>query len=242
MRQSYAQTDNGNRSSNEDAYLCRDDSGLWAVADGMGGHDAGELASEMIVNALWNIPTGRDIQQMLDYVQATSETINRNLHMKTSALPGEHALGTTLAALIISGNQGACLWAGDSRIYRLRQGKLQQLTRDHSLVQDLVDQGSVHPEQIKNHPDANVITRALGVDDELELDVVRFHVEPNDSFLLCSDGLTNEITHRELTALLNIAEGEQVVSQLLQLALSRDASDNTTLIYVTAEQSGEING
>jgi serine/threonine protein phosphatase PrpC len=236
MYQSFALTDTGRRSSNEDAYLCRDDIGLWVVADGMGGHDAGELASEMMVNALWNIPGGRDIQQMVDYVTVTTETVNRNLYAKTAKLSAQGALGTTLATLVICGDQGACLWAGDSRIYRMRNGKLQQLTRDHSLVQELVDQGSVHPEQIKNHPESNVITRAIGVDENLELDVVRFNLNSGDSFLLCSDGLTNEINDKELNALFTFAEGEQTVTQLMQLALSRDAKDNTTLIYVTPKQ------
>lgn len=233
MWQAYGLTDNGNtRPSNEDAFLCRDDVGLWVVADGMGGHDAGELASEAVINGLWNIPGNRDIDQMIDYVITTVEAVNRNLQAKMAQFSADHKLGTTFAGLLISGHQGACIWAGDSRIYRLRDHKLQQLTHDHSVVQNLIDQGSVHPEQAKNHPLSNVITRAIGVDAEIELDQKRFNVEPSDIFLLCSDGLTNEINDNELRALLNIAELSEAAEQLMLLTLSRAAKDNVTIITV----------
>lgn len=230
---SQALTDKGNvRSGNEDAFLCRDDIGLWVVADGMGGLDAGEMASEAVINALWNIPGNSNLEQMLEYVATTAEAVNRSLHAKKALLPAEHSLGTTLAALLISGKQGAVIWAGDSRIYRLRNGKLQQLTHDHSMVQDLVDQGLVHPAQAHNHPQSNVITRAIGVDDSLELEQQRFNVEANDIFLLCSDGLSNEVNDNELRALLSIAELNDATEQLLQLTLSRKAKDNVTIVTV----------
>ncbi len=236
MRQAFAKTDNGNtRPANEDAYLSRDEIGLWVVADGMGGHEAGDLASEMVINALWNIPGNPKLEQMIDYVTVTAETVNRNLHAKMAQLPSNHKLGTTIAALLICGDQGACVWAGDSRVYRLRDKKLQQMTRDHSLVQDLIDQGAVHPKNAANHPQSNVITRAIGVDDTIELEQRRFHVAPNDLFLVCSDGLTNEIYDNELQALLNIANPEEAVEQLIQLTLSRRAKDNITVIVIGPE-------
>lgn len=233
MRKSYALTHPGNvRSQNEDAFLCRDDIGLWVVADGMGGHEAGELASELVINALWNIPGNTQIQQMLEYVLAVVETVNRNLLAKMAQLPTDHHLGSTLAALVITEGQGACIWAGDSRIYRLRQGTLQRLTHDHSLVQELIDQGAVHPEQAHNHPHGNVITRAIGVDEELELEQRRFSVETDDIFLLCSDGLSNEVSDAELQALLTVAEPEQAVKDLVRLTLSRTGKDNITVLIV----------
>ncbi len=238
MWQAYALTNNGNvRSSNEDAFLCRDEIGLWVVADGMGGHDAGELASEMAINALWNIPGNRNLEQMLEYVKVTAETVNRNLYAQMARLPSERKLGTTLAALLISGSQGAVIWAGDSRVYRLRDGKIQQLTHDHSVVQELVDQGSVHPEQAKNHPQSNVITRAIGVDEVIELEQKHFHVEMNDVFLLCSDGLSNEVADNEIQALMRIAGLKEASEQLLKLTLSRKAKDNVTIVTVGKMQN-----
>ena len=237
MRKSYALTHPGNvRPQNEDAFLCRDDIGLWVVADGMGGHEAGELASELVINALWNLPGNTQIQQMLEHVVAMLETVNRNLLAKMALLPTDHRLGSTLAALVITEGQGAGIWAGDSRIYRLRQGNLQRLTRDHSLVQELIDQGAVHPEQALNHPHNNVITRAIGVDEELELEQRRFSVEPEDIFLLCSDGLSNEVSDTELQALLTVAEPEQVVKDLLRLTLSRIGKDNITVLVLGPER------
>lgn len=235
--QAYATTHNGNvRSSNEDAYLARNDIGLWAVADGMGGHDAGELASEVLINALWNIPGDGGMDKMLDYVSLTAEAVNRNLYSKLEQSATEQTIGTTLAALIVQGNQGACIWAGDSRVYRLHNGKLQQLTRDHSVVQELVDQGVVHPEQAASHPQSNIITRAIGVAAVVELEQARFYVEPGDIFLLCSDGLTNDVTASEIQALIKAAALSELPENLLKLALSRTAKDNISILVAGNEK------
>lgn len=221
------------RAHNEDAFLERPDLGLWAVADGMGGATAGEVASHAVVAALDAIPGPLDASAMLGEVRTRIAAVNAELQEMAANRGPDTIIGTTVAGLIVHSGWFACFWAGDSRVYRFRAGELDQLTRDHSLVQDMVDAGVLAPADAESHPHASVIQRAVGVDADVELQWVHARVEEGDVFLLCSDGLTRMVRDDELRDAL-AAPVERACSALLALALERGARDNVTLVLVAA--------
>jgi len=226
------------RKLNEDSFISRDDLGLWAVADGMGGHQAGDMASQKVTSALERIPPSRDIGEL---VHAARMAINEaNTHLVSLADQYDTALvpGSTVAALLINRCEAAVVWAGDSRIYRIRNGHAEQITRDHSHVQELVDQHLISPEEAETHPMANVITRAVGIEEPLELDVLNFNVVDGDRFLLCSDGLSKLVSLEEILSLTLTVELDEGVQSLLHTALVRGAPDNVTLISVQCSEAG----
>ena len=231
---SAAQTDVGAvRSLNEDSLLDRPDIGLWVVADGMGGHEAGDQASQAIVNRLGRLGGPLSPPQLLAQVRNGILETNDWMRAEAARRGSNRGMGSTVVALMISGHHFCCLWAGDSRIYRSRNGRLQQITRDHSLVQDLVDRGLVRPEEAHLHPQGNIITRAVGADDELDLDKTNDRVAVGDIFLLCSDGLTREVNDREISAQLSASDSpDAIVGRLVDLALERGAADNVTAVAV----------
>jgi serine/threonine-protein phosphatase Stp1 len=216
------------RKLNEDALLASAERGLWAVADGMGGHEAGEVASAMVIEALSRCTAdARGAMDALDDVNARLIELGRSgAEIRT--------IGSTVVGLVATGARFVCFWAGDSRAYRLRDGRLVRLTRDHSLVQDLIDAGMIGEREAETHPNANVITRAVGVADRLEVDTVAGEVRPGDTFLLASDGLTRLLNDDELGAELAGADLEAIADRLLQLTLDRDAPDNVSLILIRA--------
>ena len=216
------------RKLNEDAVLAGPDRRLWAVADGMGGHEAGEVASAMVVDALARC--GDDVRGALG---ALADVNARLIELGRSG--GEtRTIGSTVVGLVANGDAFTCFWAGDSRGYRIRDGQLVRLTRDHSLVQDLIDAGMIGEQEAETHPNANVITRAVGVAEQLQVDSVRGEIRPGDIFLLASDGLTRLINDRELGDELANGDLEASADRLLQLTLDRDAPDNVSLILVRA--------
>ena len=225
------------RKLNEDRVLCRPELGLWAVADGMGGHQAGDLASGMIVDALASVEMLGSGYAFLDEVQESVQRVNRTLvsHARLSR-PGT-VIGSTLVALLAYEGHFACLWAGDSRAYRFRQGRLEQLTRDHSMVQELIDSGALARADAPSYGRSNVITRAVGVNDRLALDMISGPIMPEDCFLLCSDGLTGPVSDGEIEAVLSAAPAESAAEQLLSLTLQRGAKDNVSLVLVQAVAS-----
>ncbi len=227
------------RSHNEDAFVERPDIGLWAVADGAGGHEAGEVASAMIADALGSIPAGLSAAELLAQVRLRITATHSALRA-AAARRGPHAtIASTLVVLLARGGHFACLWAGDSRIYLLRDGALRQLTRDHSLVQELVDSGMLRPEEAEGHPRANVITRAIGAEDAPpELDKISDRALPGDRFLLCSDGLNKTLSDAELAGLL--AADSTPAAGLIAAALQRRATDNVTAIAVEAVLAEDV--
>ena len=225
------------RASNQDAFVERPDIGLWAVADGAGGHQAGELASALLVEALGSIPAGLSAAEMLAQVRLRVTATHVALRAEAARRGPHTTIASTLVVLLARDRHFACLWAGDSRIYLLRDGVLQQLTRDHRLVQELVDSGMLRPDEAEAHPRANVITRAIGADDTPpELDKVSDRALPGDRFLLCSDGLSKTVPERELAALLG--EDHAPAAALLQAALNRHATDNVTAVIIEAVAEG----
>lgn len=218
------------RKHNEDAVLSRPDQGLWAVADGMGGHEAGDLASGMIVDALGGLS-----RPSPETVAAKLRTVNDALVDLGAEHFQQRTIGSTAVALIVDGAQFRCLWVGDSRAYMLRAGELSQMTRDHSLVQELVDAGMLKPEDAESHPNANVVTRAVGASDELVVDVVGGNAQPGDLFLLASDGLTKVVANDELDLRLRGESLDAVADGLIEATLKRGAPDNVTVILVRIE-------
>ena len=221
------------RKINEDSVLVRADRGLWAVADGMGGHDAGDVASAMVTDALLRLPIVYGLDSLTESAVAALEEVNRQLIALAASSESQRTIGSTVVGLAIANAQYRCFWAGDSRAYRIRDGEIAQLTRDHSLVQDLVDAGMIEPEEAEKHPNANVITRAVGVTEELKVQTVSGDARPGDQFLLASDGLTRLVEASELLAVLTSRPAEQAAEELIETTLSRGAPDNVSLIITT---------
>jgi serine/threonine protein phosphatase PrpC len=215
------------RKLNEDAVVACPDHRIWAVADGMGGHDAGEVASASVVEALSKCSTKDEVLNALRDV---------NAHLVEMARTGfdSRTIGSTVVGLIADDHGFTCFWAGDSRAYQLRDGTITRLTRDHSLVQDLVDAGMIDEAAAEVHPNANVITRAVGASDHLHVETVTGDTRSGDLFLLASDGLTRLVTDDELLAGLQGDDLEAVAERLLRMTLDRGAPDNVSLILVRA--------
>ena len=227
------------RKVNQDSYVERSDIGVWAVADGMGGHEAGEMASAMVTDHIKGLTANENIVDMLDAVEKSILAANQQLTDKADSYDSQRAPGSTVVVLIINGEQGALVWAGDSRIYRRRDNVVSQLTRDHSHVQDLVDQGVILESEAESHPMANVITRAVGISEPLELESQWIDVRSDDQFLLCSDGLSRLVSNDELESMMANKDSEEVTQSLLHTALVRGARDNVTLICVKNCPDGE---
>lgn len=226
------------RSLNEDAFLDAAEAGLWAVADGVGGHAAGDYASQLVIHALDRIGLRRSAAELLAAVRDKLDAANANLRA-FAANEGVDLTATTVAALLCFGQHYAAVWAGDSRIYLRRGGKLSTITRDHTAVQELVDAGAITPEQAQAHPRRNVITRAVGADATLELEMIQDRLEPNDQFLLCTDGLTKVVSDDEIAATLALTHGGEASARLIELALGRGAPDNVTVVVVECMAEGD---
>jgi len=229
------------RDHNEDAYVSRPELGLWAVADGAGGHQSGEAASGLIIDALDAIPPELALEELLGQVRFHMAAAHAVLR-EQAARRGDGALvASTVVLLIIRDGYFACLWAGDSRAYLLRDGALSQITRDHSLVQELVDTGHITESEAEGHPRANIITRAVGAEpDILELEKVTGRLASGDRFMLCSDGLSKELADLEIADILR-AEGATLAAHtLLEAALARQAGDNVTVVVVEALEDQSV--
>lgn len=220
------------RKINEDSVLVDSDRGLWVVADGMGGHDAGEMASAMVTDALRCLPDGGNIDEVAARAVDALHQVNRELIELARAGERERktTIGTTVVGLVIADASYRCFWMGDSRAYRLRDGEIMRVTRDHSLVQELVDAGMLEPEEAETHANANLITRAVGANERVEVDIVSGDVRPGDQFLLASDGLTRVVPDHELAAELMQQSPAQAADKLIDSVLARGAPDNVSLI------------
>lgn len=230
-----SQTHCGNvRKVNEDSLLVQQHYPLLAVADGMGGHQAGDIASQMLINQLANLSLENELTDAAAQVRQAILTGNADIIDYGKRNLGGQTIGTTVVAMLARGSEGACLWAGDSRLYRYREPDLQQLSEDHSYVGELVKSGQLHPKDARHHPSANVITRTVGVDPKLEVAQLTFHIAPRDTFLLCSDGLYNEASNTELQQAMSADDIYRASDQLLNLCLHRAARDNISFIIARA--------
>lgn len=220
------------RSLNEDAFLTQPEIGLWTIADGMGGHDGGGIASKMIVDSLQVLSIKNNLDTFVNDIEDTIIAVNKTLLEYSRAKLNGRTIGSTFVSLLIKGNVGVCLWAGDSRLYRFRHNTLVQLSEDHSHVAELIKNGVISPEEAETHPDRNVITRAVGTSDRIDIDIALFDVNVGDQFLLCSDGLYNAVDTAEMINVINENELSNAVDQLIQVALNNNASDNISAILV----------
>ncbi|HXT14846.1 MAG TPA: Stp1/IreP family PP2C-type Ser/Thr phosphatase [Gemmatimonadaceae bacterium] len=235
-----ARTDVGMiRSGNEDNFAVNAsrDRGLFIVADGMGGHAAGEVASEMAVQTVERELQGvvRDLEDKSAAAKLTDalRKANRTIHDRTLTEVDKQGMGTTASVLMLSPTKYLIGQVGDSRVYLLRDGALSQLTKDHSYVQEQVDAGFLTPEQARYHPYSNVITRCVGASPDVEPDVYQGEVKVGDIYLVASDGLTGMVDDRRLQMLLmSRAEPERKVYSLIQEANGRGGLDNITAIVV----------
>jgi protein phosphatase/serine/threonine-protein phosphatase Stp1 len=231
---SFHATHNGTkRKHNEDTWVDRPDLGIWGVADGAGGHQAGDLASGMIAEALNALPAELSVPQLTDVVRTCIAATHLALREEAGRRGSGTMIASTLVTLLADGEHFACLWAGDSRAYLLRDGEMRQITKDHSLVQELVDSGTIAAEDAERHPHANVITRAIGADtSELLLDEVSGRLRRGDRFLLCSDGLCKIVPLQKMTDLLRGDDGIPPPRSLIEAALALNAADNVTAVTI----------
>lgn len=229
---STGRTDRGaRRKINEDAILLRPESGVWLAADGMGGHEAGDLASGMVARAVSDACRPGTLAQRVEAIDAALLRVNEQIREHAARSFGGRTMGSTVVVLVAAARAGVCLWAGDSRLYRLRDGRLERLSTDHSEVQELLARGLLSEEEAANHPLSNVITRAVGGVSVLGMDIRLFGILPGDTFLLCSDGLYNELPDADIAA--RIGEDlEASADALLAETLARGARDNVSLVLV----------
>ncbi len=211
--------------------MVRTDRGLWAVADGMGGHDAGDVASASIADALLRLPVVYGLDDLVDSAVIALKATNQKL-IALATDQDQQMIGSTVVGLAVADSRYRCFWAGDSRAYRIRGDQIVQLTRDHSLVQDLVDAGMLEPAEAQDHPNSNVVTRAIGVAEDVQIEVADGDAGPGDIFLLASDGLTKLVGDTELLAELNSGDAEQAADRLIETVLARGAPDNVSMIIV----------
>jgi protein phosphatase len=222
------------RQVNEDACLDQSEHGLWAVADGMGGHSLGDFASGLAVQSLMDLPAAEDLEQRVSVAVDWLQEVNRQL--RTEALRRDVPLiGTTIAALLAAGSLCSCLWAGDSRIYLYRAGRLRQLTRDHSQLEAVRSRHISRSDETLARPRANLITRALGAEDTLHIDRTIVELLDGDIFLLCTDGLSNEVSELSIKQALLPGNCRLACEALIDMALGREARDNITAVVVRAE-------
>jgi serine/threonine protein phosphatase PrpC len=230
---SAAKTDVGVvRDANEDAVFEKSEIGLWAVADGMGGHLVGDIASGKIVAALDLIEGDQILSRYVNNVEDALLDVNEKMIEYAQVMFDEGTMGSTVVSLIIKDRIGVCLWTGDSRLYRYRNQKLLQLTRDHSQLEDMIEFGLLSRENAANYAQKNVITRAIGVESPLYLDVNIFTTQIGDIFILCSDGLYNVVTEQEIIDSLASRNVENIAEELIQRALQQGAPDNVSVVVV----------
>jgi PPM family protein phosphatase len=232
---SFAQTDLGLvREGNEDSAIYG--ANLIAVADGMGGHAGGEVASAIAINALAQLlpvitDSEIDIDSREDLFLNITYEIDSQILEKSKQNPGLAGMGTTLTALNISGDNVELLHIGDSRCYRYRDNKLEQLSYDHTVMQELLDQGRLTPEEVFDHPQRSLLTQALMGDSGLDPILVSYEIKADDQFLLCSDGLTNLLSDYEIGKIIESKSGDDVITALITEVKAKGAPDNITIIW-----------
>jgi protein phosphatase len=220
------------RATNQDAFLDRPDLGLWAVADGMGGHSDGALASRTIVEGLSQLPHPRRLGSSVRAIRGVLQRVNQELISQAAVRADGDLIGSTAVVLLAAGGHCAVLWVGDSRAYRLRDGHLTRITVDHSQVQALVDGGLLPSEGADDHPLSNVLLRALGSEETLLVDGRIERLVAGDRYLLCSDGLYRELDPATLATTLGSGPPAEAVQVLVQQACERGGRDNVTAVVI----------
>ena len=231
--ESWAKTHEGRvRDHNEDSFCAREAQGLWAVADGMGGHEGGEWASAKLVEELNALDLPDDFDAACEAVAEAIRSANRAILVEAGRRGKQ--MGSTIVVLLAHGQRQAALWVGDSRAYRLRDGALDLLTRDHTQVQDMVERGILSAEDAIGHPMGHILSRAVGVREEVQVDRIVGDIQPGDVFLLCSDGLHGYVEETEIARLLARGSPERASEELVDLTLANGAPDNVTVVAIWA--------
>jgi len=222
------------RDHNEDSYYAKEPQGLWAVADGMGGHEGGEWASAKIVEKLGEVELPKEFEAACDAIEAAIRKANRAILVE--ARQRRRQMGSTVVTLLVQDDKYAILWVGDSRAYVLRDGALNQLSSDHTQVQEMVDRGIMRPEEAVGHPMGHILSRAVGVREEMDVARATGQVTPGDVFLLCSDGLHGYVEETDIARLLARGAPDRATDELVQLTLANGAPDNVTVIAIWASE------
>lgn len=226
----------GTRNHNEDAYLDVGDRGIWVVADGMGGYQAGDVASQLICDTVDSEIRKKDSGKFsVNDLESALLLSNQKIRDYGIRFLDDQTVGSTVVALMMQGWQFHLFWVGDSRCYLAREGRIRQLSKDHSQVAEMVEQGLLDEAEAESHPLSHVITRAVGVDDELRPDYLSGEVKEGDIFLICSDGISKEFNQEELNAFLSVGELEDAGRAIMHSALVKKSKDNITCILVKAE-------
>ncbi len=228
------------REHNEDNFLTEPDSGLWVVADGMGGHEGGDYASGAIVTHLQSVgrpSSAPDLQaRFVERLQRANGQIQNRAHEIGATI------GSTVVALLAFEQHFACVWSGDSRIYLIRDGQIRQLSRDHTEANELLDRGVISEQQAETWHRKNVITRAVGASTEVQIDQKYGTLRNRDTFILCSDGLNAHVEDAEMLDVVRKHQPQRACEILLDLTLERGASDNTTVLVVRVFDKTETGG
>jgi len=228
------------RSINEDAFLNLDDIGLWVVADGMGGHARGDMASRFVVEAFNGLIKPQSMDEFACIVKDRLRQANQRMRDQYSGTGPSQMMGSTVVAFLVYKREWRCIWAGDSRAYLMRNGRLVQITRDHNVAQDMVDRGELRQEEATFHPSANRLTRALGTQNEPSLDEYCSFLRDGDTVLLCSDGLIKEVSNQEVAMILENSDCEEASQELVELTLERGARDNVTVAVIRFEATTDF--
>ena len=236
---SHGVTDVGHvRSKNEDSILVNDDENVWIIADGMGGHHAGDFASQTITN---NISLFKQHASLDDSILLLEENIlnsNSIIRKKSSKLGRNATIGSTVICVYIWNNFLFTFWAGDSRLYRFRDANLERLTEDHSYVEELVRMGKIDARDAEEHPAANVVLKAVGIDDLLCMDLEYFELRDGDIYIICSDGLYKDLAEYKINTIIesNLDDMTELSQALLASSLDAGGTDNTSIITMKISQ------
>ena len=231
---SAARSDTGRkRKVNEDAIFVSDTQALWCVADGMGGHKRGDAASQLVAFTMGKLPPQQHLPDIVEEIDSGLQSAHKLLYRESNK--DGQIIGSTVVAAAAVDDLLAILWAGDSRAYLFRDGRSYALTRDHTQLETLIDQGEVLPEDVVGHPAGRVVTRAVGAAEDLVLDIEVVKVQIGDWVLLCSDGLGKHVRDDELIEFFSHPdEPDQVADALLTTVLERGASDNISVVVMAA--------
>ena len=228
------------RNKNEDSILVHDEENVWIVADGMGGHHAGDFASQTITN---NLSLFKQHPSLDDSILLLEENIlnsNSIIRKKSGHLGRNATIGSTVVCVYVWNNLLFVLWAGDSRLYRYRQGKFERLTEDHSYVEELVRMGKIEARDAEEHPAANVVLKAVGIDERLCIDFEYFEVEDDDIYIICTDGLYKDLDEANIVPIIesHTEDTKSLSEALLASSLDAGGTDNTSIITLKVQRKG----
>ena len=230
---SHGVTDTGHvRTKNEDSILVHDDENVWIVADGMGGHHAGDFASQTITNNLSLFKQHASLDDSILLLEENILNSNSIIRKKSFKLGRNATIGSTVVCVYVWKNFLFTFWAGDSRLYRYRDSTLERLTEDHSYVEELVRMGKIEAKDAEEHPAANVVLKAVGIDDNLRMDFDYFEMQEGDIYIICSDGLYKDLEEERLAPIIesNLDNMTKLSEALLASSLDAGGTDNTSII------------